>query len=144
MSITESTVPAQEEIAMSVELNKSVARRFIEEVWNQGQLGVADELLAPDLVTHQVTGEAMTGRDAFKRFIGEFRAASPDIRFAVEDMIGEGDKVATRVTIHATQAGQTVAWTGIGIVRLAGGQIAEQWANTDPVGAAQPAGSGPS
>lgn len=130
---------------MSVEENKAVARRFVEEVWDQGRLEVADELLDPDLVNHQATGGATTGRNAFKRFIGEFRAATPDLRFTVDDMIGEGDDVATRVAIRGTYAGQAVEWTGIGIVRIVGGRIVEQWANTDLVGsAAQQLGGGPS
>jgi predicted SnoaL-like aldol condensation-catalyzing enzyme len=47
---------------MSVEQNKAIARRFIEEVWNKGRLEVADELLAPSLVNHQAT--ARPPRDA--------------------------------------------------------------------------------
>ena len=59
---------------MSVEQNKAVARRFIEEVWNQGRLDVADELLATNLINHQAA-EPTKGRDAFKKFVVDFRAA---------------------------------------------------------------------
>ncbi len=50
---------------MSVEANKAVARRFVEEVWNGGRLGVAKELLTPDLVTHRGDGGELVGRGAF-------------------------------------------------------------------------------
>ena len=70
---------------MSVEQNKAVARRFIEEVWNQGRLDVADELLATNLINHQAA-EPTKGRDAFKKFVVDFRAANPRIRFTIEDM----------------------------------------------------------
>ncbi|MGH6824326.1 ester cyclase [Methyloceanibacter sp.] len=116
---------------MSVEQNKTVARRFIEEVWNEGRLEVADELLAPNLINHQAA-EPTRGREAFKQFIAEFRAANPGVRFTIEDMLGEGDKVATRVTIKSGASGHPQSWTGIGIARIADGQIVEQWADTNP------------
>ena len=113
------------------EQNKALAQRFIEEVWNRGRLEAADELLAPDLNTHDADGGVTKGRDAFKQFISDFRTANRGLQFAVEDMLGEGSKVATRVTIRSDKAGK--AWTGIGIVRIANGRIVEQWADTDRV-----------
>jgi predicted SnoaL-like aldol condensation-catalyzing enzyme len=114
---------------MSIEQNKTIARRFIEEVWNQGRLEVADELLAPDLITHNADG-VMKGRDTFKQFVSDFRAANRGLRFSVDNMLGEGSEVATRVTIKSDKTNET----GIGIVRIADGRIVEQWANTDRLG----------
>jgi predicted SnoaL-like aldol condensation-catalyzing enzyme len=116
---------------MSVERNKAIARRFIEEVWNEGRLEVADELLAPNLVNHQAADGPTTGRDAFKQFVAQFRAAYPRVRFTIDDMVGEGDKVATRVTIRSGASGEAESWAGIGIIRIADGLIAEQWADTN-------------
>jgi predicted SnoaL-like aldol condensation-catalyzing enzyme len=110
---------------MPIEQNKAIARRFIEEVWNQGRLEVAVELLAPDLITHNADGGAIKGRDAFKKFISDFRA-NRGLHFSVDDVLGEGSEVATRVTIR-----DKASETGIGIVRIANGRIVEQWANTD-------------
>lgn len=130
---------------MPAEENKAVARRFVDEVWNGGRMDVAADLLADDLVTHRGDGGTLTGREAFTRFIAEFRAAYPGLRFAVEDLLAEGDKVATRVAVGGTHGGRTVGWTGIGIIRLVDGRIAEQWANTDLVeSATTQAGAGPS
>jgi predicted SnoaL-like aldol condensation-catalyzing enzyme len=56
---------------MPIEQNKAIAQRFIEEVWNQGRLEVADELLAPDLITHNADGGVTKGREAFKKFISD-------------------------------------------------------------------------
>jgi predicted SnoaL-like aldol condensation-catalyzing enzyme len=114
---------------MPIEQNKALAQRFIEEVWNQGRLGIADELLAPDLITHNADGGVTKGRDAFKQFISKFRAANRGLHFSVEDMLGEGSEVATRVIIRSDKASQDR--TGIGIVRIVNGRIVEQWANTD-------------
>ena len=112
---------------MPIEQNKAIARRFIEEVWNRGHLDAADELLAADLITHNADGSVTKGRNAFKQFISDFRAANRDLHFSIEDVLGEGSEVATRVTIRSDKAMQT----GIGIVRIADGRIVEQWANTD-------------
>ncbi|MGH6734926.1 MAG: ester cyclase [Methyloceanibacter sp.] len=113
----------------AIEQNKALAKRFIEEVWNQGRLEVADELLHPNLITHDADGGVTKGRDAFKRFISDFRAANRGLHFSVEDQLGEGSEVATRVTIKSDKTNLT----GIGIVRIADGRIVEQWADTDPL-----------
>lgn len=129
---------------MPVAANKALARRFVEEVWNAGRLDAAEALLADDLITHRGDGGTLTGRAAFVRFIADFRADYPGLRFAVEDVLGEGEEVATRVAVRGSHAGRAVEWTGIGIVRIAGGRIAEQWANTDLVESArQQTGAGP-
>ena len=113
---------------MSIEANKAVARRFIEVVWNVGNLAMVDELMTPDAVTHDADPARTTDREGYKAFIGGFRAAHPNARFVVEDCFGEGDRVATRVSVHE---GSATAWTGIGIARFQNGRIAEQWANSD-------------
>lgn len=127
---------------MSVEENKAVARRFIEEVWNQGNLALIDELMAPGLVHHEADPSRTIDREGFKGFVAALRAAVPDIRFSIEDMLGEGEKVATRVEARGTSGGRPVAWSGIGIVRVVDGRIAEQWADTDVLDLAP--GSAPS
>ena len=128
---------------MSVATNREIARRFIEEVWNDGDLASAEALLAQGLVNHDPDGQT-TDYAGFLEFINTTREALPDIRFTIDDMIAEDDKVATRVTIQATQratggaaaAAQPVAWFGIGIIRVDDGRIVEQWADTDSIGKA--------
>jgi predicted SnoaL-like aldol condensation-catalyzing enzyme len=110
----------------SVEENKEVARRFIEEVWNNGRLDIAGELLAPTLVNHDWPPGQTSDRDQFMKFITEYRGRYPNISFTIEDMFGEADRVATRVTIRGVDG----EWTGIGIIRVQDGQIVEQWADT--------------
>ncbi|MGH2616851.1 MAG: ester cyclase [Thermomicrobiales bacterium] len=115
-----------------------MARRFIDEVWNGGDLGVAEALLDPSLVNNGPDGQT-TDKAGFLTFIEATRNALPDIHFVIDDIIAEGDKVVTRVTIHATEArssGQPVAWSGIGIIRVRDGRIVEQWADTDSIGTA--------
>ena len=100
-------------------------------------------MLDPTLVNHDPDGQT-TDYAGFLEFIRKTRAALPDIHFTIDDMIAEDGKVATRVTIHATQrqagsvspAAQPVAWSGIGIIRVRDGRIVEQWTDTDSIGTA--------
>jgi steroid delta-isomerase-like uncharacterized protein len=126
------------------EENKSVVRRWYAEVTNQGKLEVADELLAPEYVCHDPNSEAGEVRaDALKESITYFRNALADMRFEVEDMIAERDKIATRWTLHGTHrgeifgvdsTGEQVAMSGIVISRVANGKIVEEWDEYDLLG----------
>ena len=82
---------------MSVqENNKALVRRFNEEVYNRGNMDVADELLAPNFVARDaLTGEEAS-RDELKREIAEQAATSSDLHFSIEEQIAEGDKVVIR------------------------------------------------
>jgi predicted ester cyclase len=80
------------------EKNKALVRRLIEEVTNQGNLDVADELLAPDFVAQRnVPRGKGPGMEDYKRVVAERRAASSDIYLSIEEQIAEGDRVVTRV-----------------------------------------------
>jgi len=73
---------------MSTEENKALARRLIEEAWNQGNLAVVDELLAPDHVPHHsLIGQQPPSCELYKQFILRTRAAFPDLHATIEDQI---------------------------------------------------------
>ena len=61
---------------------RALARRWFEEVWNQGRDEVIDELAAPDALVHGLTetGEPMVGRDHFRQFHRQFRSGFSDIQ----------------------------------------------------------------
>jgi predicted ester cyclase len=82
---------------MSAEENKALVRRFTEEVYNRGNLDVADELLAPDFVDHDVFPGEEAGIEGYKRGVAKQRASSSDLHFSIEEQIAEGDKVLSRV-----------------------------------------------
>ena len=83
---------------MSVEEdNKALVRRFTEEVINQGNLDVADELLAPDFVDHDVIPGKVGGIEDVKRWIAERRAPFSDLHFSIEEQIAVDDKVVSRI-----------------------------------------------
>jgi predicted ester cyclase len=127
--------------AVNEDENKKIVTRFIEEMWNQRKLQVADELFAVDCVTHQLrSGEDPTGvprsAESVKREAAAWLTGFPDLEFVLEQMIAVGDRVVSHCTLRGTHSG---AWMGIGptgrkvnvpiitIHRIADGKIAEDW-----------------
>ena len=133
---------------MSLEENKAVARRWIEEAWSQGSLDVADELIHPDHTYHDHTAphrhhpdydpgmvDAFHGPEGQKALVAMYRSAFPDVQFTVDQAIAEGDLVVTSVTGGAHQGeffgipptGKQVEVQGISIVRVVDGKIQQYW-----------------
>ena len=77
---------------MSAEQSRAVVLRFYNELWNERNLGVADEIFAAHCVTHQFQSGAETvaiarNSEAVKHHVGEWLAAFPDLLFTVEQML---------------------------------------------------------
>jgi predicted ester cyclase len=115
---------------MSTEQNKAVVRRFMTEVLTGRNLGLADEVLAPDYVNY------MTGADlaAFKAMLSGMSAALSNVRFEIEDLVAERDSVVARWRMEATHTGslmgeeptgKTISSRGLTYYRLVNGQIVE-------------------
>src|SRR5215208_4944217 len=119
------------------EPNKAVVRRFIEEVYNLGNMDVADHLLSPTFVSRDALAGEEASREDLKREIAEQAATSSDLHFSIEEQIAEGDKVVTRSIgsgTHDLQELEGLAPSGtrktienIDIHRVVGGKIAEEW-----------------
>ncbi len=90
---------------MSAEQNKASFRRFIEEVWNKGNLAVAEEIVSPDLVMHIFPPGTPPGVQSLTRFVAQVHTAFPDVQFSIEDMVAEGDRVAARFIMTGTHRG---------------------------------------
>ena len=126
---------------MSAEENKVLAHRVLEEMFNKGNLDVADELLAPDYVDHDpAMPEDIHGPEGFKQYVGAYRSAFSDLHLEIEDQIAEGDKVVTRWTGTGTHDGELsgiaptgnrVTLPGMEIVRISGGKLVEGWEGYD-------------
>ena len=88
------------------EENKAHYRRTFEEVFNQGNLALVDELVAPDYLNYEVPpGRNNRGHDSTRQSVRMLRAAFPDLHFTIEDLVAEGDTVAGRVTVSGTHLG---------------------------------------
>ncbi len=85
--------------------SKTVFRCFYEDVWNKGDLGVVDELLAADLVNHAVGDAPGSHHELYKRGVVETRLAYPDWTLVIEDLIG--------LVRAAVSAVDKRAWEGV-------------------------------
>ncbi|HEX2911467.1 MAG TPA: ester cyclase [Chloroflexia bacterium] len=113
---------------MSIEDNKDLNRRVVEEVLNTGKVELLDEMMTPSVAAH------------LQRDIPALRQAFPDLHYTIENMVAEGDQVVVRVTMTGTNTGpfqgrpptgRSARWTGMVLSRCAGGKIVEQWFNLD-------------
>ena len=129
--------------------NKKIIRRVFDELYNQGNLDVADEIYSAEYIWHNVSGPDVHGAEGMKEHVALVRSGFPDIKITAEDMIAEGDKVVTRWKIVATHKGEfegippsdvQVKFTGILISRIADGKVVEDWENSDVLGLMQQLG----
>jgi predicted ester cyclase len=122
---------------------KEVARRFREDLWNSGDLSVADSIIAPDCLLHSVIPfpiDFARGPDAVRHLVFFYQMAFSEIRITAEHLVAEGDMVAVRWTARARHTGhllglpptgrETVT-TGIDMLRIVEGKIVEGWIDWD-------------
>jgi steroid delta-isomerase-like uncharacterized protein len=135
----------------TTELHKTLIRRWIDEVWNKGDMAVADEIFAPTYV-HRTPMATLSNLEAFKKAISGFRAGLPDVKVTIEDVLTDGDKVVTRWVITGTHrhelmgfapTNKQITFSGITIQRVVDGKIVESWVEFDAGGLGQQLG-GPS
>ena len=121
---------------MESERLKSLAREYIERVWNRKELDALDELASSDYLRQLGPGQPPIGRAAQKERLRGLLRAMPDTNFEIEDLIAEGDRVVFRVTVRATHLGEmfglaptgkALAFTAIDILRFDQGKIVEHW-----------------
>ena len=122
---------------------KTKLQRIPLEILNEGNLGLIDEIFAPDYVTHTPAQGLAPTRDGFKQFALALRAAFPDLRYTLEDSIEAGDKIVTRVSASGTMRGdfagmratnKHATWSEIHIVRVADERVVEHWGLVDQLG----------
>jgi steroid delta-isomerase-like uncharacterized protein len=113
---------------------------------------VAAELIAPDYVAHDPAVPGRTGPKGETRAAQLYRAAFPDLHFTVEDVIAVGDQVVVRWTSRGTHlgdllgippTGKVATATGITILRVTDGKLAELWQDWDRLGLLQQLGAIP-
>jgi predicted ester cyclase len=125
---------------MSPEELKARARRIPDELLTQGDLAVADEVLAPGC-RHHAPHPIAAGVEGLKAWVVALRRAFPDLRAIVEDEIAEHDRVAQRIAISGTNRepflgspanGRRVTWSQMEILRAdANGRFSEHWSLWD-------------
>jgi steroid delta-isomerase-like uncharacterized protein len=129
----------------STERNKQVVRRLYESYINESRRELLPELVSADYASP----DGRRGPAAFASVIDGLRGGVPDIRFQVEDLIAENDRVTIRWKWSGTHSGtlngipasnKKVLNEGIAIYELHGGKVARAWLQTDRLGFLQQIG----
>lgn len=124
--------------------NKTIVRRLYEEVWNDRKVDVVDKLLSPSHALQEPNASgSQIGPQVYKATVKRFHAAIPDLRFTVQEVISEGDKVVVAWILSGTHQGdfygiapsnKKVSVEGITIHQVKNGKILESYASWDRLG----------
>jgi steroid delta-isomerase-like uncharacterized protein len=132
------------------------SRRLLEQSFNEGDFDLIDQLVAPEAVNHDPATPPqmrdLRGPEGLKRTVSMYRAAFPDVRITVDDVIAADDKVVLRWHSEGTHHGELAGLaptgahgsvTGISIDRWNDGKIVEAWSEWDNLGLARQLGAAP-
>ncbi|OGO55113.1 MAG: hypothetical protein A2Z32_12300 [Chloroflexi bacterium RBG_16_69_14] len=131
---------------MSVEENKVIFHRVIDELWNQQKFEVCDELFAADHESPSAPG-LPAGPEGVKAIASMFLAAFPDLKVDIEIEVADGDMVGGRLRQRGTHTGPMVSPTGtipasgkpvnfteVAMLKIADGKVVTSWYWTDMIG----------
>ena len=125
--------------------NKRLARRVLEELFEQGDLDAADRLIHPEFVNHEAPSDNPQGPEGLKETVSWLRGLWGPMHADIEDELCEGDKVVARVTMHGRHVGEFLgkpptgkefAAEQIHIWRVMDGKVIEHWSVRDDLGQA--------
>jgi len=132
------------------------SRRLLEESFSEGKLELADQLVSPEAVNHDPSEPArmrgLRGPEVVRRTVQIYRAAFPDVRMTVDDVIAAADKVVLRWHSEGTHRGELEGLapthargsvTGISIDKWKDGKIVETWTEWDNLGLGRQLGAAP-
>jgi steroid delta-isomerase-like uncharacterized protein len=123
------------------EANKALIRRVFEEIIPAGDQAAMRDLMAPDFLDHDPLPGQPAGAAGGEYVVSTMHTAHPDLRFTIDDLVAEADRVVIRWTLRGTNtgpmlgrppSGQPVEFAAIVIFRIAEGRIAERWAGWKP------------
>ena len=117
-------------MADRVSSDTDTARRALEEVCSGRDLGGIPDVYHPDFVDH-VNALEYRGHEGARRSVALYLELFGEVRFVVDEQVTEGDRVASRWTLHGTHRGRSVTLRGIVISRFKDGRIIEDWAASD-------------
>ena len=133
--------------------NRQIVQKLFNDLFNKGNLAVADQIIAPNHVNHDpATPYFGKGPDGEKQIVTLYRGAFPDLHFTIDQIIDAGDFLAVRYTATGTHkaalrgvapTNKTVKVGGEAIYRISRGKIVESWVYWDALGLMQQLGAVP-
>ena len=120
--------------------NKVIAKRIVQEIWNEGNLELADEIIDADYADYVAGDGSPVGPDGFKQAVSGIRAAFPEFNITIDDMISEDDKVALVWTFKGTHKGELmgiaptdkkVVFDGVYLYKFREGKLVERSGKRD-------------
>jgi predicted ester cyclase len=120
--------------------NEALVRRFYKDVYVDWNLALVNEVVSPAFTSHDWPEGGPTGPQAFLDYYAAIRAAVPDARYEVDDLIAQGDRVVVRWRLRGTHVGEfrgiaptgrAITLKGIAIYRVADGKLMERWVVSD-------------
>jgi predicted ester cyclase len=128
----------------TLDANKKLVRRFVQEVKNGRQLDALGEFFAADYKEHNETVASFGGGVAgYRNFLGHLFTGFPDDTVEIELMVAEGDVVCYRARETGTHKGEFLkvpptgkhaVWTELQFLRIANGKVVEHWVDVDVFG----------
>jgi steroid delta-isomerase-like uncharacterized protein len=120
--------------------NKNKLNQLIEQVWNNGNLDLVDELIAPQYTIYHDPGDPWEGqsldRTAYKERVLYSRNAFPDLHFAIKEFVPAEDKIAISWYLSGTHegalarvpaSGKKINVSGISIYYFSNGKFTGHW-----------------
>lgn len=123
----------------STEHNKELLRRYVDELWSQGKLEVADEIIHPNTRNDHGTPMWENGPESVKQAVNEARVSAPDLARKINAMVAEDNVIVVLSTITGTHTssdgniklpptGVKLSMTGVATFEIEDGKIvAEPW-----------------
>jgi predicted ester cyclase len=121
--------------------NKAIVLNYIDRVWHRHDYSAIDEMIVPNYIQH--APNVPPGREGVRTFFKMVDGAFSDVTYTVDDAIAEGEKLVLRWTLRGRHTGpfqglpptnKDFALTGISIVKMEDGKLAENWVEQDLAG----------
>ncbi len=134
---------------MTMEATEVLAHRWHMDLFQAGNLEVADEILTPDFVAH-VNGQEFRGVDGAKQLATVLRTAFPDLQITHHEALVAGNRATIRWTSDSTHqgeyfgvppSGKRIHLEGLDLFHLQDGKITEVWIEYDNLSALQQMGA---
>lgn len=124
--------------------NKTIVKKFYQEVWNERKMKAVDAFLSPShALVDPNASDSLTGPEAYKLIVSRFMKAFSNLKFEVQDMVCENDKVVASWMISGVHTGEyngleptnkKISVEGISIHQIADGKIMDTYSVWDTLG----------